>query len=220
MRRTAAVAFVAALSALARADEPTADAVRAARDLVMRRPEFRYDKPKGEWFLSEWFAAWNRFVAEFQAGHPALFVVIVLALAAALVVLLAHIAWTLRMGRAEADEPRARADLRAAMRVGDPTPFRARAVSHAEAGRFDDAVRDLYAALLLALDRRGALRYASHKALLDYRIEAARDADAAGTLDLFAGGYHPGSFGRRPPDRRRFDDLLRAFDAVATAPAR
>src|SRR6185295_16440711 len=97
----------------------------------------------------------------------------------------------------------------------DAAPFRARALAHAAAGRLDEAVRDLYAALLLTLDRRGAVRFASHKALLDYRMEAARDPEAARVLDLFAGTYHPGSFGRRPPDRARFDELFAALDRVA-----
>ena len=80
-------------------------------------------------------------------------------------------------------------------------------------------MRDLYTALLFTLDRRGSLRYARHKALLDYRMESARDAASSRTLDLFAGTYHPGSFGRRPPDRAHFDELLAALDALAE-PAR
>ena len=46
-------------------------------------------------------------------------------------------------------------------------------------------------------------------------IDAARDVDAARALDRFAATYHPGSFGRRPPDRAHFDELVAALDRVA-----
>jgi len=220
MRRGAALAAltIAAATALA-GDAPSADAIRAARGRVLERPEFRYAAPRAKSFIEEMWIAFQEGLAGLARAHPTLFVWLFVGLAVALVGLVAHIVWTLRMARAAQWQGDAAADLDAAMLHGDPAPFRARAVGHASAGRFDDAVRDLYAALLLTLDRRGALRYAPHKALLDYRMEAARDAEAVRTLDLFAGTYHPGSFGRRPPDRSHFDELLRALDAV-TEPAR
>jgi hypothetical protein len=123
--------------------------------------------------------------------------------------------WTWRVARRaryEADDPR---DLEAALRRLDAAPFRALADEHARAGRFEHAVRELYTALLLTLDRRGALRYAGHKALLDYRIESSRDDDARAALDLFSGAYPPGSFGRRPPDAATFARLAAAVDALS-----
>ena len=77
-------------------------------------------------------------------------------------------------------------------------------------------MRTLYTAMLLTLDQRGNLRYGRHKALLDYRIEASSDQDAARVLLLFEGTYHPGSFGRRPPDREHFDELVTALDGVGS----
>lgn len=195
---------------------PSADQIRAARDVVMSRPEFRYGAPPERSFVEE---LWDEFVdllAGFKDSYPTIFQCAVWAAAVVLLLLVAHIVWTLRAMR-QTEWVEDAAGLDAAMRRGDPAPFRARALEHASGGRFDEAVRDLYAALLLTLDRRGAVRYASHKALLDYRIEAGRDADAARTLDLFAATYHPGSFGRRPPDRAHFDELLAALDRVAEA---
>jgi len=220
MRRGPVIAALLAAATTAIAgDAPSADAIRAAGHAVLKRPEFRYAAPRGKSFLEDIWDAFSGGIAGFAKEHPTLFVWLFAALCVALVGLVAHILWTLRMARQAQWQDDTAAGLDAAMLRGDPAPFRARAVAHAAAGRFDEAVRDLYAALLLTLDRRGALRYASHKALLDYRIEAARDAGASRTLDLFAGVYHPGSFGRRPPDRSHFDELIRALDAVAE-PAR
>lgn len=217
-RRSAAAAAVAMLTGVAWAGDESAAAIRAARDAVFRLPEFRYGEPARPSFLSEWFEAFQEFQRRFIDEHPLAATVVFVGLAALLVALVAHIVWTLRMARQAEWLSQDDGRIESAMRRGDPAPFRARAVDHAAAGRFDEAVRDLYAALLLTLDRRGSLRYAPHKALLDYRIEASRDAAVAGTLDLFAGTYHPGSFGRRPPDRAHFDELLAALDRAGGTP--
>jgi hypothetical protein len=218
LRRAVAAAAVATLAGVAWAGTESAAAIRAARDAVFQRPEFHYGEPARRSFLADWFEAFAEWQQQLVEEHPVAATVLFVGLAVLLVALIAHIVWTLRMARQaewQSDEASGGAS---AMRRGDPSPFRARAVEHAAAGRFDEAVRDLYAALLLTLDRRGALRYAPHKALLDYRIETARDPAVARTLDLFAGTYHPGSFGRRPPDRAHFDELLVALDRAGEPP--
>jgi hypothetical protein len=220
---TVAAAALAAISAAASAalaqDLPGAERIRAVRDAVFERAEFRYGREEEEEsLLRRMLAWWSEILGDVQRDHPVLFLVGLVAATLLLVVLLVHLAWTWRVSRRSRfveDDPD---DLESALRRLDPAPFRARALDEAAIGRYEDAVRDLYTALLLTLDRRGAVRYASHKALLDYRIEAGRDADAARTLDLFAATYHPGSFGRRPPDRAHFDELLAALDRVAGAP--
>jgi hypothetical protein len=214
-RAAAAFLLLAAARTAAAGDAPSAAEIRAATKRVFERAEFRYGEPRPKSFVEEAWDALTEALTDFAKQHPTAALWILIGLCVALVGIVAHIVWTLRMARAAQWRTDDATDLDAAMRRGDPAPFRARALDHAAAGRFDEAVRDLYAALLLTLDRRGALRYASHKALLDYRLEASRDADAARTLDLFAGVYHPGSFGRRPPDRAHFDELLAALDAVA-----
>ncbi len=218
MRRSASAAALLCLARAAAADgAPTARAVRAARDAVMARPEFRYGPPPSKSFVEDLWDAWQEWIAAFRTGHPVAFVVVYAAMAVVLVALVAQIVLTQRMLRRAEFQSDVLDDADAAMRRGDASPFRARAVEHAAAGRYVEAVRDLYAALLVTLDRRGVVRYASSKALLDYRIEASRDAVAARTLDLFAATYHPGSFGRRPPDRAHFEALLAALDDVAAA---
>ena len=216
MRPAWAGAALLALAAAAHGgDSPSADSIRAAAKDVLSRPEFRYSGAKSRSLLEELWNWWSDLLSGFVERHPRMAVVTVIALAIALVVVVAHIVWTLRTARRGAWQELPEADLDAAVRRGDAAAFRTRAVAHADAGRFEEAVRDLYAALLLTLDRRGALHFARHKALLDYRIEAAQDAGVVRTLDAFAGIYHPGSFGRRPPDRAHFDALLREFDRTA-----
>jgi hypothetical protein len=216
MRRTSLGALVlSALAAAASAGDADPAAIRAARDAVFKRTEFRYGEKAGKSFLEEWLDAYGEWVRDFYSRSPILFYAVFSGLALLLVVLVAHIVWTIRASReSEFDEGSA---AETAIRNVDPAPLRARAIGHADAGRFDDAVRDLYTALVFTLDRRGVLRYARHKALLDYEMEARRDEGALAALRRFAGVYHPGSFGRRPPDRAHFDDLLASLDRLSAA---
>jgi len=212
------LATLTAADAMAGEATPSPRVLRAARDAVFKRPEFQYGAARGRSFLADWFDAWSEFVGSLYERHPVVYLIALAGLAALALLLIAHIIWTVRMARRAEWLDESAPDLTKAMLRGDPSPFRARAIEHAAEGRFDEAVRDLYTALLLTLDRRGTLRHAPYKALLDYRLEAARDAEAAHVLDAFAGTYHPGSFGRRPPERQRFDDLLAALDGIAAAP--
>jgi len=215
-RRIAAALATALCAASAFADErPSPDDVRRVRDEVFARPEFDYTERKESLSLLERVARWwNDVVEGFQREHPILFLVLLGGMALVALGLVAHIVWTLRVARRAQWQGERPDDLEAALRRLDPGPFRARAVALAAEGRLEDAVRDLYTALLLVLDRRGAVRFASHKALLDYRIEAARDPDARETLAAFEAAYPPGSFGRRPPTRERFDGLVAALDRL------
>lgn len=222
MTLRAGIAGLAALAAAAaaRADDlPPVEAIAAARDRVLARPEFRYGAAEEEPSLFERLLRWwQETVTAFQKAYPVLFLVLVAMLALALVAIVAHLLWTwgaARRARYAEDDPR---DLEAALRRLDPAPFRGRALEHAAAGRLEEAVRELYTALLLTLDRRGSLRYAGHKAFLDYRIESSGDPPARAALDAFADAYPPGSFGRRPPDPARFDGLVATLDALGGAP--
>lgn len=217
-RAGAAGALLLAAAAASAADPRDAPTIRSARDAVYAMPEFQYEAPEGPSLLEEWFDAFSAALSAFARDHPTLAKIVIAAMALMLLAIVAHAVWSLRVARQAAWEDASAGDLDAAIRRGDPAPFRARAIEFARAGRYDEAVRDLYTALVLTLDRRGALRFASSKALLDYRLEAARQPDAAAALDRFAAVYHPGSFGRRPPDRVHFDALLADLDALPRRP--
>lgn len=215
MRRAAAL-VVLGLAATAWAGElPPLRKLHAASDEILLRPEFVYREPEGPSLLQELIGGFARFVEDFRDQHPALYHLFLGVAVVVLVVLLAHIVWTLRVagrGTGLKEEDLALED---AVARSDPRPFRDRAVAHADAGRLDDAVRELYLAALLALARRGTLHYARHKAFLDYRIEAASDPVGSRLLSHLGPTYHPGSFGRRPPDRATFDGLLAEVDEVS-----
>lgn len=197
------------------ADDPLArDVVERARDSVLARAEFRYsdpDEPKSS--LVQFLIDAQQWLQRMQEQHPIAFWSVFALMALLALALLAHVIWTFRAsGRRRRVAPEL--DLEAAMRHADPAPFRRRAVECAERGELDEAVRALYTALILRLDRLGHLRFARHKAVLDYRLEIADAPTARDTFEQFCSIYHPGSFGRRPPTRLQFDALLMAYDRM------
>ena len=212
MRRVgAALLLLVSTTAWAR-DLPTHDVILRARDEVFARPEFHSRSQDGESVVLTVVRSVASYVIRFRDEHPIAFAVIVAMLLFTLLILVAHIVWTIVVSRRASyvdDLALPELDLRRAA----PEEFRERAVRLAGEGRFEDAVRDLYTALLLTLDRRGDLGYARHKALLDYRHEV-REPDARAALDDFALGYHPTSFGRRSLPEARFRDLLARLDEV------
>ncbi len=192
---------------------PDRQAILEARDEVFARSEFELAEESTTGGLLDAFTTFRDSVVAFREQQPIAFLVVMIALLLTVIVLVIHMVWTVRIARRAAFD-----DLETDLSGGglDRTPpeaFRSRALDHAAAGRLDEAVRDLWAALLVALDRRGFVRWARHKALLDYRLEA-RDPLARKALERFARSYHPTSFGRRPLPQARFDDLLATLDEV------
>ena len=213
MRRLAAAALVLLAGAPAAArDVPDRRLILEARDEVFARPEFAARAQEGESVVMAVMRAVADYLIRFRDDHPVVYAIVLVFLVFTLVVLVAHIAWTLVVARRAKYLPEPELP-HFDVRRTPPDDFRSRAIRLAGEGRYDDAVRDLYTALVLTLDDRGDLRYARHKALLDYRMEVRAD-DARVALDRFAGSYHPTSFGRRPLPEDRFADLLARLDEV------
>jgi cbb3-type cytochrome oxidase subunit 3 len=210
----AAWALVTITSIAAAADPIPAKTIERARDAVLSRPEFIYEAPaKNNSFWRRALTGFFDFIQEMQEDYPLAFWGMFILLALLLLVLIAHIVWTIRVaGRGRYDS--GRLALEDAVRRADPGPFRTRAMELAAGGDLEGAVRALYTALLLTMDRAGTVRFARHKALLDYRIETASDDAARATLDFFASTYHPGSFGRCPPTREQFELMVARLDEV------
>lgn len=194
-------------------DRPSRRTVREAVARVYEDERFEYQPPESSWF-SDAMSGFAQFVADFHAAYPFLFWIVTLLLFVVCLLLIAHIVWTLRLAK-EAEFDEIEAPLGDSVAALDPAPFLHSAESAWSEGRREQAIRDLYAALLISLDRREVVRYARHKALLDYRLEARGNPDAAELLARFERAYHPGSFGRRPPEQETFAELHRRIGALA-----
>lgn len=135
-----------------------ASEIRRLIEEILARPEFgsRQPLPPLE-RLREWAGQWlSRLLISFigSAAMSPLWIGLLIGALLALVVAVVAIA-RLRPWR----EARASAAVRVIAAGQDPSAVRAQAAEAARAGRFREAVRLLYLALLLALSRREVLRY-------------------------------------------------------------
>ncbi len=78
-------------------------------------------------------------------------------------------------------------------------------------GRWREAALALYPALVLKLDRQGALRYDRSKTPGEYRRETRRNGDAHRLLDGFLRGWEPVAFGGQPLDSTGYATLRRTL---------
>lgn len=207
-------ALVVSSASLAMAsDAPSRQAVRKAVAEVYADERFTYRDAEDSWF-SDALTGFAQFMADFHTTHPVLFWILLVVLLVVCLILIAHIVWTLRMAN-EAEFEELEAPLGDSIAALNPEPFLQSADRAWRDGDRATAIRDLYAALLISLDRTGVVRYSRHKALLDYRLEARSDPGAAELLTRFEQAYHPGSFGRRPPDDATFAELRAQVGALS-----
>lgn len=164
MKRLAILLAIVALSAgAAWAGEParyTPDEVRTALDEILARPGYNSPLAKLAERLEQAAARLLRALRNMLRGIDDLFVaapvvywLIVAALVGVLVLLLAHIGWTVKravtMGRAPTD-----GDAAAPAERETPASVRRQAETLAAAGRFLDAMRLLFRALALRIGQR------------------------------------------------------------------
>lgn len=149
------------------------DSVRAVLDSVFAGPAYAWTPgPHPLVILREW---WNRFadwLAQAQVGHPQLFYALLLALSAVLVAILVHAAYVFqrtlqaasRLERtAAASGVRSRRDAAWYLRAADQA---------AGTGRYREALRLAFDALVVRLDAMGTIRWAPGKTARDYSREA------------------------------------------------
>lgn len=167
------------------ADVPP-DSIRAALEEVFAREEFDWTRiPDPLAFLRDWFGDLSRWSVQLQSTHPFVFWLLVLTLAAVLVSLLVHIGYVIwravrpvgSVGGA-APGPRRSPQRDARWHLGETDRLRGE-------GRYVEALAHRFAALLLDLDRRGAVRFHPSKTPAEYRLELrAHPGAAAGFAEL------------------------------------
>jgi hypothetical protein len=200
---------------------PDSARVQRALETVYRRAEFNPQEHVSAWdrFWDMVARGWNWLVGHLDGvralkfSSPILYWIIVAWLALAALAILGHLLWTVvsatrgpreRAG-VEPGTPRVRAG-----RPRDADDWDEEARRLAAAGRLREAVLALYQALLLRLDRRGALRFDPSKTPGDYRREVRAHPDAARTLTGFLRGFEPVAFGGRDVDTQAFESLRAA----------
>jgi hypothetical protein len=161
------------------AQRPAPERLRSELGRILAQPEYQQASVPWlaelirrflEWWLRDWGPGWSAL----HEAWPVLYWAIVAILCVALVALLYHIVMTI--GMAFTDRPRTRSKAQV-MRFASPDELRHRALSLAADGRYGEAVRALYEALIRLLDLQGVLRYDSARTNWEY-LEALGKAPA------------------------------------------
>jgi hypothetical protein len=161
MRRvTCALGIVASAANRSWAQLPTASAIRQKAEEVVARPDYQLDSALSEsgraWWLTllRWILAPFRWLFEAMEGMPdVLRWVVVIVLAAVCVALIAHIVWSLVVAIRGPRRRAPRAADRRPDRHVDPAELVRQAESRQAAGDFIEAVRLLFRASLMRLER-------------------------------------------------------------------
>ncbi len=178
---------------------------------IYARPEFRErtTPPSLRWLshvrdvVAGWVQSILLRILESEHARPFLFWFVVAWLVVALVVAVVHVsrAFLLRLrGRTRSSAGQPDRAPPAGPRAEDrgPEAWEAAAGEAAAAGRLREAALALYHAVLLRLDRRGAVRFQAAKTPGDYRREASRDPDLGGRFEAFLRVFLPIAFGSAP----------------------
>jgi Domain of unknown function (DUF4129) len=180
------------------------DSLRDAVAEVFARPEYRWTTGRSvlEW-LAQLVGRLLDALTHLQRGHPAAFRLLLVALMAALVGLLAHMAYVVwRITRPTARTPVVAA---AAARPPDQAAaHRARAEQLARGGRYAEALAHRFVAILLDLDQRRALDFRPSKKPAEYVGEARLDASGRASFANLVGQLYRHVFGGLPCDERAY----------------
>lgn len=174
------------------------DTLRPVLDSVFAAPKYQWVTPRDpfawiRWLVDQVF----RWLAGLETAVPWAYWALVALLVVVLVAVLVHGGYLFVTAVRYASTPEAR-ELRAEAVRHDARWFQARAERLAGEGRYADAVRSLFDALVLELDGQGALRWHPSKTPREYAREARLGGEGRARLSQLVDGVYAYSFAKVP----------------------
>ncbi len=188
------------------------DSLRRAVVEVFARPEYRWASGRSplQWLLEQ-FGRLLDWLGRAEASHPVAFRALLVLLSVTLLVNLVHMGYVVwRITRPTARTPGGGAAAPGLL-VEDAGAHRERAEALAHAGRYPEALAHRFAAMLLELERRDALRFHPSKTPAEYVTEARLDQAGRATLSQLVARLYRHVFGAVPCD----EETYRAFASDA-----
>jgi hypothetical protein len=182
-------------------------------DSVLAQPAYAWQErrhPLG--FLREWLDALNDWLGRLHDAHPVAYLVLLLALTAVLIAILTHFGYLIwRALRARPQPPGGR--IAPAGLARDEAWHLAAFQRFMAEGRWAEAMAERFAALVLALGHREALRPDQSKTPAEYAAEVRLDPAGRSAFALMVDELYLRIFGGAPCTA----DDVRRFDAAAGA---
>jgi len=149
------------------------DSLRAVLDSVFAEPAYAWvDEPQPLAFVRDWWGRLADWITATRSLHALLFQLLVFALAAVLVAILVHAGYVFQQTIKAAAGRESKTMLQSAQVRRDAAWYLAAADQAAAAGRYGDALRLAFEALILRLDAMGSVRWGPGKTARDYSREA------------------------------------------------
>lgn len=174
------------------------DPLRPVLDSVFAAPKYQWVTPRDPLAWIRWVIEHLvRWLADLAGSAPGVYWTLVAILVAVLVAILVHGGYIFLTAMRYASTPEAREQRPSAVRR-DARWFEAQAERFAAEGRFADAVRARFEALVLDLDGQGAVRWHPSKTPREYAREVKLGGESRARLASLVDGVYAYSFAKAP----------------------
>jgi hypothetical protein len=183
-----------------------ADSLRAVLDTVFAAPKYDW-VPRADalaWLIEQ-FRRIGEWFARLETSQPLAYWGLVFLLVAILVAILVHAGFIMAGAMRYSSAPEAREVRRAALRK-DGAWYRAEAARLADAGRYAEAVRAQFDAVVLDLDGVGGVRWHPSKTPREYAREAKLSAGERHRLGTLVDGVYSFSYAGTPCGRSEWEE--------------
>jgi hypothetical protein len=191
---------------------PSDEQVRHAVEKVYARPEF---SPSPNWFnlFLEHLARYFRWLGELSSTNPVLFWILLLACIILLILLAAHIGWTIRRVFGSSASL---ADAEAASRQRErlSSHYWEEALRRAQESTFTEAIRCLFLSLVYRFDESGRVNFLRAYTNREYLSLFADRPEIHSALGLFVDTLDDCWYGQRPTDQGRYQECLALYEGL------
>jgi hypothetical protein len=199
---------------LASASNPPESEIRRRLDDILARPEFLTQPPANLWQqFVEWFARLADWLAGLRVANPVLFWLILIVCLTLLVLIVAHIVWTVRRVFFMNPQMRQR-DLVREQRVSLGHSFWEEAQRKASEREFTEAVRCLFLSLVYHFDETGRVLFQKASTNREYLALLADRPEIQSELAVFVDMLDDNWYGQQPTRSEQYEDCLALYESL------
>lgn len=190
---------------------PDPEKIRQGMKHVLSRPEF-HPGANLSWLESALRSALE-WLGKLSDTSPAVFWLLVIGLTLLLVLLLGHIAWTVRRILAVGERPATPEEV-AAQRQRLSLAYQQEAHERAARQDYTEAIRYLFLALVYRLDEEGRVLFQRAYTNREYLALFADRPEVNRDLRVFVDTLDDNWYGQRPTDEQRYADCLARYEGL------
>jgi len=189
------------------------DEIRQSLERVYAREEFSGAPANSLERISQWISQYFRWLGELGSRSPLLFWILLVACLGMLIMLLAHLAWTIRKSLTTgASLSGARAGPDRHERLS--STYWEEALRKSGQGEFTEAIRCLFLSLVYRFDESGRVNFLRACTNREYLSLFADRPEVQSALRVFVDTLDDCWYGQRTADRARYQDCLARYEGL------